>query len=174
MSNLNTIVISGVVSISVTLITFFITSGIIGRKQRKKLIYNEKMEIFKTLMSTRAFIMNTHKVEAINLIDVIYKDHLEVIQAKAAYLKAIDIPLSVPKIEQAARFESSKDDYISLLQKMCTVLKLNNRIDWRNIKTYYNPNWISDYELGINAQNKFWQNEINLQQSNRPDWKTNE
>ena len=86
-----------------------------GRREAK----NRKLELFKRLMATRAAGLSGGHVEALNLIDIEFRDHRNVLDAWKAYHDHLNTP-QVPTIE--AWVLRSSDFLTDLLAEMGTTL----------------------------------------------------
>lgn len=103
--------------------------------QRNVAVYNNKMDIFKTLMSNRYEISAEESVKALNSLDVIFYKNSDVRKAYKDFLDEADKnPDLHPNIE---------DKHLKLLEEMSKVLKLKN-IHWDAIKRYYYPQGLSE------------------------------
>lgn len=98
--------------------------------QRKSLKYNSKKNVFETLMSTRYNIAGEESVQVLNMINVVFYDNNNVIDAYR------DFKLETEKPQN--QNPQTLDKYLKLLEQMAKALKLN-KIDWETIKKYYMP-----------------------------------
>lgn len=75
-----------------------------------------KMDIFRTLMRTRRLTLHWEHVGALNLIEVEFIDHDEVINAWKAYFS--NLGEDFPKLEEANRYEAAMKKRSTLLTKL--------------------------------------------------------
>ena len=107
-----------------------------------------KLEIFRTLMRTRGLPMDREHVGALNLVQVEFIDHQDVIGAWKAYL---DLGEELPPIEQKARYDTATRKRDALLTKLIdTIAKaLNIKVEQLDILegNYVPRGWgVDDWE----------------------------
>ena len=105
-----------------------------------------KLEIFRTLMRTRRLPMDREHVGALNLVEVEFIDHQDVMDAWKAYLDNLGEEL--PPIEQKARYDTATRKRDALLTKLIdTIAKaLNIKVAQLDILegNYVPPVWSDD------------------------------
>lgn len=103
--------------------------------QKKSALYNEKMDIFKTVMSYRYKISSEESVSALNAIDVVFYRDTEVRRAYVDFLNEADKkPEFNPNIN---------DKHLKLLEEIAKALNLKD-IHWDDIKRSYYPKGLSE------------------------------
>lgn len=128
--------------ISIAAIIFApVISVIIGQKlQDRAKRRQDKMEIFKALMSSRVYGWTNASVYALNIIDVVFADDKQVrAQWKAYYDK---LCVGNPTEEDFKRIETEK---CKLLEKISKSLGYKDKITWETIQNPYIPKGLSDF-----------------------------
>jgi len=119
--NIIALVLSPVIAV---LVTMWLNNKLVKRKER--------MELFKTLMSTRYIQKASHeRVRALNSIEVIFNDRPKVRKAWIDYYNE----LCKPQINAT----SMTDKNIKLLEIMANDLGYKEKLTWEDIKTCYMP-----------------------------------
>lgn len=117
-----------------------VISVIIGQKlQDRAKRRQDKMEIFKALMSSRVYGLTNASVYALNIIDVVFADDKQVrAQWKAYYDK---LCVGNPTEEDLKRIEIEK---CKLLEEISKSLGYKGKITWETIQNPYIPKGLSD------------------------------
>ena len=140
------ILTSAVVSLSVSLITFLVSTVWYQARKEKRL---EKIYIFKQLMATRN-ILDYETVKAINTIHIIFNDSKDVTEACVEYMNA----LKVEGEFNEALWKNVEEKEQKLIKTIAKNLEFEN-IDINVIQNKYNPNFLSygrkrDAQMDIN------------------------
>ena len=116
-----------------------VISVIIGQKlQDRAKKRQDKMEIFKALMTSRVYVWTNASVYALNIIDVVFADDKKVrTQWKAYYDK---LCVSNPTEEDLRKIETEK---CKLLEVIAESLGYKNKITWETIQNPYIPKGLS-------------------------------
>lgn len=117
-----------------------VISVIIGQKlQDRAKRRQDKMEIFKALMSSRVYGWTNASVYALNIIDIVFADDKQVrAQWKAYYDK---LCVGNPTEEDLKRIEIEK---CKLLEEISKSLGYKGKITWETIQNPYIPKGLSD------------------------------
>ena len=117
-----------------------VISVIIGQKlQDRARKRQDKMEIFKALMTSRVYGWTNASVYALNIIDVVFADDKKVrTQWKAYYDK---LCVSNPTEEDIRKIENEK---CKLLEVMAKSLGYKSKITWETIQNPYIPKGLSN------------------------------
>lgn len=120
-----------------------VISVIIGQRlQDRAKRRQDKMEIFKALMSSRIYGWTNASVYALNIIDVAFADDKQVrAQWKAYYDK---LCVGNPTEEDLKRIETEK---CKLLEKISKSLGYKDKITWETIQNPYIPKGLTDSML---------------------------
>ena len=134
----------------IALIIIPVIAVVIGQKlQVCSQKQNDKMQIFKTLMTSRIFGWTNESVQAMNLIDVVFADDKAVRKQwkicfdKMCVENPTDIDLSKIKLERE-----------KLLEAMAKSLGYKDIITWESIQNPYIPKGMTD----LMAQQQAYQN----------------
>lgn len=116
-----------------------VISVIIGQKlQDRAKKRQDKMEIFKALMTSRVYGWTNASVYALNIIDVVFADDKKVrTQWKAYYDK---LCVGNPSEEDFKKIETEK---CKLLEAIAKSLGYKNKITWETIQNPYIPKGLS-------------------------------
>jgi hypothetical protein len=134
-----------VISVITSAITFFISTVKYQAYKEKR---QEKEVVFKQIISTQAM-MDYGKVKALNLIEVVFHDSEEIVNAWRNYKTALKITEETATQDE---IDAIKKTEKLLLEKMAKHLKYSN-ITWDTIDDPYYPKWIAKSEIG--SQNLF-------------------
>lgn len=117
-----------------------VISVIIGQKlQDRAKRRQDKMEIFKALMSSRVYGWTNASVYALNIIDIVFADDKQVrAQWKEYYDK---LCVGNPTEEELKRIEIEK---CKLLEEISKSLGYKGKITWETIQNPYIPKGLSD------------------------------
>ena len=117
-----------------------VISVIIGQKlQDRAKKRQDKMEIFKALMTSRVYGWTNASVYALNIIDIVFADDKKVrVQWKAYYDK---LCVGNPTAEDLKKIETEK---CKLLEAISKSLGYKNKITWETIQNPYIPKGLSD------------------------------
>lgn len=117
-----------------------VISVIIGQRlQDRAKRRQDKMEIFKALMSSRVYGWTNASVYALNIIDVVFADDKQVrAQWKAYYDK---LCVGNPTEEDLKRIETEK---CKLLEEISKSLGYKGKITWETIQNPYVPKGLTD------------------------------
>lgn len=138
----------------IALIVIPVIAVVIGQKlQVRSQKRNDKMQIFKTLMTSRIFGWTNESVQAMNLIDVVFADDKAVRkQWKTCFDKMCvenptDTDLSKIKVERE-----------KLLEAMAKSLGYKDIITWESIQNPYIPNGMTELmaQQQANQNNQFF------------------
>lgn len=134
----------------IALIVIPVIAVVIGQKlQVRSQKRNDKMQIFKTLMTSRIFGWTNESVQAMNLIDVVFADDKAVRKQwkicfdKMCVENPTDTDLSKIKLERE-----------KLLEAMAKSLGYKDIITWESIQNPYIPKGMTD----LMAQQQAYQN----------------
>ncbi|ELA7357916.1 TPA: DUF6680 family protein [Vibrio parahaemolyticus] len=115
-------------------IAVLVTMWIADYKQKR----NDRLEVFKSLMTTRESWSTLEFVRAINSIDVIFCERPKVRDAWVEFRKSLDV------VEPTSnQLESIQINHMKLLEAMANDLGYKDKITWEHIRTSYTPNWLS-------------------------------
>lgn len=117
-----------------------VISVIIGQKlQDRAKKRQDKIEIFKALMTSRIYGWTIESVHALNIIDIVFADDKKVrAQWKAYYDK---LCVGNPTAEDFKKIETEK---CKLLEAISKSLGYKNKITWETIQNPYIPKGLSD------------------------------
>ncbi len=146
--------ISGYINIAAIILAPVI-SVVIGQKlQDRSKKRQDKMEIFKALMTSRVYGWTNASVYALNIIDVVFADDKRVrMQWKAYYDK---LCVSNPTEEDLRKIETEK---CKLLEVMAESLGYKNKITWETIQNPYIPKGLS---LSIEQQQQYQNGQLEI------------
>jgi len=142
-------VVSFVVAVASSLVTFWIVNIFYAKKQTRR---KDKMYTFGILMSTRDM-MEKEWVKALNLITIVFADNDSVIEAWKNYHNSL-------KVENKEEWTDSKKAaarklQIKLLEEMAKDKDLRyEKITWDIIDDSYYPEWLKNHDDGLQNQNK--------------------
>lgn len=108
----------------------------------------DKMQIFKTLMTSRIYGQTIDSVHALNSIDIVFEKDKNVRKA----WKELFEKYSVGNIGPNERRNVENAEY-KLLEAMAISLGYKNKITWENIQNPYIPKWMTEQQ----AKNKAFQ-----------------
>ncbi len=134
----------------IALISVPICAVVIGQRlQERTQKRNDKMQIFKILMTSRIFGWTNESVQAMNLIDIVFADD-------KAVRKQWKICFDKMCIENPTETELSKikTEREKLLEAMAKSLGYKNIITWESIQNPYIPKGMTD----LIAQQQAYQN----------------
>lgn len=117
-----------------------VVSVIIGQKlQNRAKARQDKMEIFKALMTSRVYGWTSASVYALNIIDVVFADDKKVrAQWKVYYDK---LCIENPSEGDFKKIETEK---CKLLETIAETLGYKNKITWETIQNPYIPKGLSE------------------------------
>ncbi len=151
--NIVSIILNVIAIIIAPIVSVKIAQSLQDRAKKRQ----DKMEIFKTLMTSRIYGWTTQSVNALNSIDIIFSDDETVRkQWKAYYDKlCVENPTSIDlnkiKIEQD-----------KLLEEMSKLLGYKDKISWETIQNPYIPKGMVEL---MNNQQKFQNNQTLILES---------
>lgn len=122
------------------LIAVWISQLLQIRSEKRK----DKMQVFMTLMRTRAFAWNMDIVNALNVIDVVFSDDKDVRDAWKNHYYALCV--SEPKQNELKRIQETK---YKLLEVMAKSLGYRDDINWEIIQSPYYPKGL-DNQMTMN------------------------
>ncbi|MEG2250465.1 MAG: DUF6680 family protein [Cetobacterium sp.] len=146
LSYIEAIIISGIVSIIVNTIME------IWKKYKEN--RNEKLKLFKILLSTRGYFNDYERVKNLNILEVVFFDSPKVLKAWSLYYDALN-ELENSKKENWERVKNSE---ISLLEIMAKELNYSKSINWETLKKPYFPEWLSKAYDKINLEHELMKN----------------
>lgn len=136
--------VMGIVNI-VAVILSPIVAVLIGQYlQKRSEKRKDKMQVFMTLMKTRAFAWNMDIVNALNVIDVVFSDNKDVRDAWKNHYSALCV--SEPKENELKRIQDTK---YKLLEVMAKSLGYRDDINWEIIQSPYYPKGL-DNQMTMN------------------------
>ena len=110
----------------------------------------DKMEIFKTLMTTRIYGYTIDRVNALNVIDVVFADDKKVRDAWKDLLDKYSVDLD--KADQQQTEKIKKANY-KLLEEISNSLGYKDKITWETIQNPYCPIGLSNQMRTQNSYN---------------------
>ena len=117
-----------------------IVAVVIGQKlQARAKRRQDKMEIFKTLMTSRVYGWTTASVCALNIIDIVFADDKKVRSQWKAYYDKLCV--SNPSEEDLRKIETEK---CKLLEAIAESLGYKDKITWETIQNPYIPKGLTD------------------------------
>lgn len=117
-----------------------VVSVIIGQKlQDRAKRRQDKMDIFKTLMTNRVYIWTTACVHALNIIDIVFADDKKVRSQWKAYYDKLCV--NNPSEEDLRKIETEK---CKLLEAIAESLGYKDKITWETIQNPYIPKGLTD------------------------------
>jgi len=151
--NIQEIVVPGIVSLVVaiisSLVTFWVVNVFYAKKQARR---RDKMYYFGMLMATRDM-MEKEWVKALNLITIVFSDNPNVLQAWKSYHNSLKVEKN-DMWTDTKRAESRKLQ-IKLLEAMAKDKDLGyENITWDIIDDSYYPEWLKMHDEGLQNQNK--------------------
>lgn len=99
----------------------------------------EKLQIFKTLMTARIYGWTKESVHALNIIDIVYVNHKSV---RAAWAKLFELYCIEDKTDVMNK--KRQDLMYKLLEEMSKSLGYGKKIDWQTIQNPYIPKGLQD------------------------------
>ncbi len=136
--------------IVIPIVAVLIGQWIQNRSEKRK----DKMQIFKTLMTSRIYGGTVDSIHAFNLIDIIFVNDKAV---RTAWKNLFDAYSSTEQSDLIAN--RRKVLMYKLLEEMAKSLGYKEQITWENIQNPYVPQWIVD---SWNIQAKAQRDYINL------------
>lgn len=131
--------ISDVINI-VAIIVVPIVAVVVGQKlQNQAKRRQDKLEIFKTLMTSRVYGWTTASVCALNIIDIVFADDKKVRSQWKIYYDKLCI--SNPTEEDLRKIETEK---CKLLEAIAESLGYKDKITWETIQNPYIPKGLTD------------------------------
>lgn len=139
----------------IAIIIIPIIAVIIGQHlQNKAEIRKDKMQIFKTLMTSRIYRWTQESVHCLNIIDVVFSDDAKV---RAAWKELYDkYCVQNPDASQLLKIQNAQ---YKLLETMASSLGYKDKVTWETIQNPYVPAGLSQY---LEMQNKSQQAYNNL------------
>lgn len=147
--------------IIIPIVAVVIAQWLQNRSEKRK----DKMQIFKTLMTSRIYGWTPDSVNALNIIDIVYSDDKKV---RAAWKDLNDkYRVTNPDQQHLKKIENAQ---YKLLEAMANSLGYKDRITWETIQNPYMPvgmaqqieaqkNMQQAYYSAINGVNNFVQNQ---------------
>lgn len=126
------------------IIALLVSQNLQNRSEKRK----DRMQVFMSLMKTRAFGWNVESVNALNVIDVVFSDNKAVRDAWKTHYAALCV--SEPKENELKRIQDTK---YKLLEVMAKSLGYKDAINWETIQNPYYPKGL-DNQIAINQQNQ--------------------
>lgn len=131
--------ISDVINIAAIIIAP-IASVLIGQElQDRAKRRQDKMDIFKTLMTSRVYGWTTASVYALNIIDIVFADDKRVRSQWKIYYDRLCV--SDPSEEDMKKIETEK---FKLLEVIAVSLGYKDKITWETIQNPYIPKGLTD------------------------------
>lgn len=128
------------ISIGVSIVTFLVTTVFYQSRKEKR---TEKIILFQQILATQAM-MDYGKVKALNLIEVVFHDNVEIVGAWRNYKVALKIKGETPTQDEMNAIKKTEK---LLLEKMAKHLGYKN-ITWDTIDEPYYPKWVETSEKG--------------------------
>ena len=150
--------------IIIPIVAVVIAQWLQNRSEKRK----DKMQIFKTLMTSRIYGWTPDSVNALNIIDIVYSDDNKV---RAAWKDLNDkYRVTNPDQQHLKKIENAQ---YKLLEAMANSLGYKDKITWETIQNPYMPvgmaqqieaqkNMQQAYYSAINGVNNFVQNQKHL------------
>ena len=147
--------------IIIPIVAVVIAQWLQNRSEKRK----DKMQIFKTLMTSRIYGWTPDSVNALNIIDIVFSDDEKV---RAAWKDLNDkYRVTNPDQQHLKKIENAQ---YKLLEAMANSLGYKNKITWETIQNPYMPvgmaqqieaqkNMQQAYYSAINGVNNFVQNQ---------------
>ena len=124
-----------------------IVAVVIGQKlQERKELRDDRMKIFKTLMTSRIYPWTNEMVNALNSIDIVFADDKKVRQAWKELFDKYNV--SVADDFDCKKIQNAQ---YRLLEKMAQSLGYKEKITWETIQNPYIPRGLQNQ---IDVQNK--------------------
>lgn len=114
----------------------------------------DKMEIFKTLMTSRVYGWTSSSVSALNIIDIVFADDKEVREQWKIYYDRLCI--EKPTETDLKKIENEK---YKLLEVIAKSLGYKDKITWETIQNPYIPKGLTDSML---QQQQYQNNQLEL------------
>jgi len=140
------------------------------RVQAKEQNHNDKMNLFKVLMTYRNLGWSVEMVHALNMIDIVFSDDPNVRAAWKTYYEALCI--QNPTKEEQNQISNAQYD---LLNQMATALGYKEDILWDAVQKPYLPNGMlnsmaqqQQYQDGISQLVGYAINQMHMAQNNQP------
>ena len=137
------------------IIALLVSQYLQNRSEKRK----DRMQVFMSLMKTRAFGWNIESVNALNVIDVVFSDNKAVRDAWKTHYAALCV--SEPKENELKRIQDTK---YKLLEVMAKSLGYKDAINWETIQNPYYPKGL-DNQIAINQQNQELQAQLYMRMS---------
>lgn len=137
-------IINIIAVITAPIIAVWVGQYLQNRVEKRK----DKMQIFKTLMTSRIYGQTIDSVHALNSIDIVFEKDKNVRRA----WKELFEKYCVEKIGPNERKNVENAEY-KLLEVMAISLGYKNKITWENIQNPYIPKWMTEQQ----AKNKAFQ-----------------
>jgi hypothetical protein len=120
--------------ISIPIVAVVVGQRLQDRAEARK----DKMDIFKTLMTTR-YGWTVESVRALNVIEIVFADDEKVCTAWKTYYERCCV--QNPSDMQVQQIKTAQD---KLLEAMANALGYKDKVTWETIQNPYVPNWMLD------------------------------
>ena len=124
---------TGIMSILAIIISPILAVWIGQKLHEKALKREDKMKIFKTLMTARIYGWTAEGTQALNLIDVVFADSKKVIKCWREYYDSLNQKPALFNIEEALMRQCR------LLLEVSKTLGYEKTVTWETVQKYYAP-----------------------------------
>lgn len=146
------IVMNCIVIIAAPIISVWVAQKLQDRARKRQ----DKMDIFKTLMTNRIYDWTHQSVNALNIIDIVFADDKEVRQQWKKYYDKLCIEQPTETELKKIKIEQEK-----LLETMANSLGYKDKISWETIQNPYMPKGMVDL---MNQQQQFQAGQLQVLQ----------
>lgn len=142
----------------IALIVIPIAAVVIGHHlQNRAKRREDKMEIFKALMISRALGWTNETVRALNIIEIVFYDNKEVLQQWKVYYDKLCVENPTETDVKKIQTERNK-----LLETIAKSLGYKNQITWETIQNPYIPKGMLDM---MEQQQKYQNNQVEIMEN---------
>ena len=142
----------------IALIVIPIIAVVIGQHlQNRSKRRDDKMEIFKTLMISRAVGWTNESVRALNIIEVVFSDNKSVLKQWKIYYDKLCV--ENPTETNIKKIQTERD---KLIETIARALGYKNKITWETIQNPYIPKGMVDL---MEQQQKYQNNQLEIMEN---------
>ena len=146
------IVVNCIAIIAAPIISVLIAQGLQNREKKRQ----DKMDIFKTLMTSRIYGWTPQSVQALNIIDIVFSDDKKVREQWKKYYDKLCIENPTETDLNKIKREQDK-----LLLELANTLGYKDKVSWETIQSPYIPKGMVDsmiqqqqYQINYNKYGK--------------------
>ena len=144
------IIVNCIAIIVAPIISVYIAQGLQNRDKKRQ----DKMDVFKTLMTNRIYDWTHQSVNALNIIDIVFADDKEVRQQWKKYYDKLCIEQPTETELKKIKIEKKK-----LLETMANSLGYKDKISWETIQNPYITKGMVD---SMKQQQQFQDGQMNI------------